>query len=381
MMKNLTLNRNSQAQLALSVLVWMLLFATPLLVSDFTNGINWNLITKIWKEYSVLFLIFLVNRYVLIPRLFFKGKRRFYFLSIVSIILLFSATLFFMQYIFTGDRGKEHRPPINQRPYPQEQALRPTPEKDLSPPDEQAFRPPPDLRRPLNVIPPFANLLVISILLIGFDSGLMFFSKWMQSEQHKLKVEKENIRNKMAFLQNQVSPHFFMNTLNNIHALIDIDTTEAKEAVIRLSRMMDYMLYESQSEKIPVTEEMRFIRSYVELMKLRITDDVDLILDIPETLPHIKLPPLLTVAFIENAFKYGISYEKHSYIHIQIEASEKDFTLKVKNLINKEVEKRKSSGLGIENTRKRLELIYGKSYQLDITTIDNSFEVYLNVPV
>lgn len=370
-MNKLTHNRISLAQVSLTILVWLLLFSTPFLVGDYSNGINWNLISKVWKEYSVLFLIFLINRFVLIPKLFFQGKRRLYFISIISIILLFSTMLFFSQFILAN----RPRSLVNQRPPLREQVMPPPPSSN------RAIPPPNRFQNPREIIPPFANLLVISILLIGFDSGLMFFSKWMKSEQIKLKVEKESIQNKMAFLQNQVSPHFFMNTLNNIHALIDISASEAKESIIKLSRMMDYMLYESQTNKNPVTHEMKFIKSYVDLMKLRIKDDVDLTLDIPDNLPDIKIPPLLTVAFIENAFKYGVSYKTPSFIHIQVEATPTYFSLSVKNSMHQRTEKRKSSGLGIENTRSRLELIYGKEYQLDIITKNSIFDVYLNVPV
>ena len=117
----------------------------------------------------------------------------------------------------------------------------------------------------------------------------------------------------------------------NQHALIDIDREKAKDAIIKLSQMMDYMLYESKSQRISLKQEMDFTRSYVNLMRLRITDEVDLKLQIPDTLPQIQIPPLLSISFIENAFKYGISYQSPSFIHICVNVSNGQFVFKVEN--------------------------------------------------
>lgn len=348
-------------QILLVVLVWLLLFAIPILFGGSSGQIDWDHILKIWKEYSLLLIIFLANRFVLMPYLFFKEKKTAYFISITVLVLLISSVLFILQYT--------ERPALN-----------------INIPPPHADGPhqrigPPMARGPREFVPPFANMIVMSFLLIGFDSGLMFFSKWMISEQNKLKAEKESIRHKMAFLQNQVSPHFFMNTLNNIHALVDIDTEEAKAAIIKLSHMMDYMLYESQLQGVSLKQEMDFTRSYVELMKLRITDEVELKLEIPETLPKVKIPPLLTISFIENAFKYGVSYQNPSFIHIYADVSDNRFVFEVENRIHQEIKQNKNSGIGIENTRKRLELLFGKNFELNIDKRDDIFKVNLAIPL
>jgi len=350
-----------RVQLLLVVLVWLLLFAVPILFGESTDRINWDHIFNIWKEYSILLLIFLINRFILMPYLFFKNKWNAYFLSIIGIIALFSGLFFFLYH--SGQ--------------PSQSLDLPTPQAGGNHP---AFGPPMG-PGPREFIPPFANLVIMSVLLIGFDSGLMFFSKWMVSEQKKLKVERESIANKMAFLQNQISPHFFMNTLNNIHALIDIDTEEAKAAIIKLSQMMDYMLYESQSQGISVKKEMEFIESYVELMKLRMTDDIDLKMEMPVILPKVKIPPLLTIAFIENAFKYGVSYDRPSFIHIKINISDNRFIFNVQNRIHPEIKRNKNSGIGIANTQKRLELLFGNAYKLNIDKNDDIFKVNLTIPI
>lgn len=370
-MKSYFKNNIDNVQLLLTVLVWMLLFAVPLMFGQYADEINWNHIFKIWQEYILLFIIFLANRFVLMPHLFFKGKRQYYFASIILLIIIFSAALYFIDL--------SARPPLEMQPPPPQEGFGPPPGEMI--PGQGRPMGPGKPQVPGGFIPPYANMLIISILLTGFDSGLMFFSKWMKTEQTKLKAEKESIANKMAFLQNQVSPHFFMNTLNNIHALIDIDAEEAKDAVIRLSKMMDYMLYESQSAKIGLEPEFDFIKSYVELMKLRYTDDVEVKLELPSIVPRVKIPPLITISLLENAFKYGISYQDKSFIHIKIDVDEDFFRFNIKNPIHKEIIKNKNSGIGIENTRNRLDLLFGKNYTLDIKTENNLFEANLIFPL
>ena len=360
-MENLSKHRIGRGQLLIIAFVWLLLFAIPILFGDHPNGINWVHIRKIWMEYLVVFAIFILNRLLLIPHLFFKGKKTWYFASVLVIIALF-ITMVFIQ------SKNMQRPP---KPVPQAQFE-----------EAPAFRPHLPGPRPREFIPAYGNLLILTILLIGFDSGLLFFSKWMQSEQNKLKAEKESIKNKMDFLQTQISPHFFMNTLNNIHALVDIDTEEAKQSIIKLSQMMDYMLYESQTSTIALKQEINFIKSYVELMKLRFTEEIDILLDISPVLPAVKIPPLLTISFIENAFKYGISYEAPSFIHIRIDVNDTRLNFDIRNSVHRRADKKKNSGIGIENARKRLDLIYGNSYELKIMDENKDvFEVKLNIPL
>lgn len=354
-------NNIEYVQLLLVVLVWLLLFAIPVLFGDSSSQINWHHIIKIWEEYGILLIIFLINRFVFMPYLFLREKRIAYFISIVGMIIIFSGVMFIFHHATQVNQPFDMPPPLDGDTLP-----------DFMPPMRHG---------PREFILPSGNLIIMSVLLIGFDSGLIFFSKWMVSEQNKLKAERESIANKMAFLQNQVSPHFFMNTLNNIHALVDIDTEEAKAAIIKLSQMMDYMLYESQSSYISLKQEMEFIKSYVELMKLRITDEIELVLDIPEKLPSIKIPPLLTISFIENAFKYGISYELASFIHIKFRVTERELNFSIANRIHPDRKPWKNSGIGIENTQKRLELLFGNNYGLSISNNHDIFTVNLSIPI
>ena len=352
-------NQNfSNIQFSIIVFIWILIFAIPLLAGDSSNGIAWGRVTKVWIEYSFVFVVFLINHFLLFPQ-FLKGRRILYFVSIVGLLSL----LVLVSYLFTVI----DKPPVEH--------IRP-------PRGGEHGMPPPRGKGPRDFIPPFGNLLILSILMIGFDDGLTFAGKWLRAEQNKIMLEKENVENKMAFLQNQVSPHFFMNTLNNIHALVDIDTEEAKEAIIRLSQMMAYMLYESQTDKISIQKEIDFIKSYVELMKLRFFEEVKVELNIPDTLPDIYVPPLLTISFIENAFKHGISYQKPSFIHINYVFKKDKLYFETKNTNHAKQTRKENSGIGLENARKRLSLIYNKDYQLKFNLDKNEiYTVNLNIPL
>ncbi len=345
-----------QAQLILIALVWLLIFSAPLLFGDSDYGINWSRVLHIWKDYAVLLFIFLINHFVLMPQLFFKAKERLYFIVIVSLLFAVSSILFITE----------------------KRDIKPPPPKHIVLMGE-SHRPPPHRESPF--IPPYANILIMAVLLIGFDSGLLFFSKWIESEQIKLRAEKESTEHKMSFLQNQISPHFFMNTLNNIHALVDISSEEAKAAIIKLSEMMDYMLYESQNREIALSQEIDFINGYVDLMRLRFTDDVKIICNFPQDIPPISVPPLLTISFIENAFKYGISYEEESFITITMEVKAGMLNFVIENTVHSRGSDSKHSGIGLENSRSRLELIYGDKQTLEIRDKSNIFSVRMAIPV
>ncbi len=136
--------------------------------------------------------------------------------------------------------------------------------------------------------------------------------------------------NQLAFLRNQVSPHFLMNTLNNIHTLIDINTEEAKDALIKLSKLMRHLLYESNEDLVPLHRELEFINSYINLMKLRYSDRVDIKLEIPDDIPQKRFLPYCLLLLLKNAFKHGISYQNYSYIDIRFSIDDKHLNFLIK---------------------------------------------------
>ena len=142
-------------------------------------------------------------------------------------------------------------------------------------------------------------------------------------------LEKENLNQQLEYLKYQINPHFFMNTLNNIHALVDIDPEKAKTTIVELSKMMRYLLYEGNNSLIPLHREVEFLRNYITLMKLRYTDKVKIDTDIPVSLPDRRLPPLLLITFVENAFKHG-ELSGTEFYHYRHEGGWRPFPLRVR---------------------------------------------------
>lgn len=354
---------NKYSQVILIVFVWVLLIAAPLFFRQ-ERSIETQQISNLAKTIVPLFVIFLINRFLLVPHLLFKKKNISYFLSVA--ILVGAITLI----LFAFD-GQKHLPQGGPPPIGLEH--------DSQFPGQMPphMGPQPAPNRGERPMPPFLNLLIFSILLVGFDTGLMSAFKLEKAEKDRANLEKQNTETQLAFLKNQISPHFFMNTLNNIHALIDIDHARAQDAIIQLSRLMSYMLYESEAQKVALSKEIEVLKSYIELMKMRIKN-VDLQLKLPDLLPKVNIAPLLSIAFIENAFKYGISNSKPSFIHITIDADDHLFRFYATNSVHKKDDK-KEGGIGIENTKKRLDLIYENNYKLDIRENDTTFEVDLKI--
>ena len=174
-----------------------------------------------------------------------------------------------------------------------------------------------------------------------------------------------------------------MNTLNNIHSLIDINTEDAKDAVIRLSTMMRYLLYDTSQGKTSLVKEIGFIRSYISLMQLRFSEHVQVTLDVPNEISDIQIPPMLFISLLENAFKHGVSYQKESFVKLSLNISNNRLNCTIKNSKhNKTIEKRsKYSGIGLTNIKKSLELLYKKNYQFNIHESELEYIVHLSVPV
>lgn len=374
-------NNFNNFQPIIIIAFWALLFASPLLFGRFENEIGWDHIFIVWLNYLPLLLVFIVNRFILLPKLLFKGKKIAYFTSAIALISIITLCLF----LFHPKSNERLRrlPPIENE---NTDFKRPERSFENIPPHTRPEHIRPDFDR-INTkkntpdsIPPYANFLTLAILLIGFDAGLKISMRWAKLEQEKVKLQAENAENQLAILKNQVSPHFFMNTLNNIHALVDIDTDEAKKAVIKLSNLMRHLLYDSEEKMTPIKKEIEFIESYIELMRLRFSEKVKIDVEIPSTIPNKFIAPLLFTSLLENAFKHGISYHSDSFIKLVVSFNDENLNFAIENS-NHPKKDEAASGIGLENTKKRLDLIYKNKYNLAIVENDKKYSVNLSVPI
>ena len=187
------------------------------------------------------------------------------------------------------------------------------------------------------------------------------------------------------YLKYQINPHFLMNTLNNIHAMIDFDTDMAKQSVVELSHLLRHLLYDSSEKHTTLDKEIEFIDSYIKLMRIRYIDEVDIVFNKPDVIlsRKIKLPPLLLIVLVENAFKHGISYNNNSFIKIDIMVFDDELSCIVTNSRHTTSESStEHSGIGLNNITKRLELLFGNRSTLTIDDSDNKrYTVELVIPI
>ncbi|MFZ4581654.1 MAG: sensor histidine kinase [Paludibacter sp.] len=336
---------NNSIELYIMMFIFLVLFLLPVLFTRVQGEISWLHVFKIWKDHSLLIPIFIINHWLLIPRQLHRQKYVLYFLTI-ALIIGFAVTSY----------------------YYYDEVLHAKPTVKIT-----------DISRP-TPIPPFAELLMYALLIVGVDAGLLFSKKWHETEEKKHILEKKNSDMQLEILRNQVSPHFFMNTLNNIYALIELDTFKAREAVMKLSKLMRYMLYENENGKVMLSKEFEFIRSYVDLMKLRYADENVIKLELPDDFTDTRIPPMLFIPYIENAFKYGASYENNCRISIKIVIESAHLLFYCENTKHQNINILKG-GLGIENSKNRLELIYGKNYSLLINSSHDTFKISLKIPI
>lgn len=188
------------------------------------------------------------------------------------------------------------------------------------------------------------------------------------------KDERNLLQYELQYLRYQLHPHFFFNSLNNIYALIDINSDRAKETVHSLSKLMRYMLYRTDTERVDLKEEVDFIEQYIELMKLRVRENTSIEIDFPKNIPPLKIAPLLFISIVENAFKHGISATGPSELSfaLNIDGNRITFTSENTNIPKTEQDK-SGSGIGIENLKKRLELLYEDRFGYTYTIKDGKY--------
>ncbi len=359
------------AEISLISLVWIVLLVTPILFREDTNNPVWNSITNQLEILIPVAVLFVLNRYIFVPFVLFRGRFAVYIISILGLIFLFSLG---SNYYDT----KLNNPNRNNR---QINEQREPPPRPLTEQADRSEEPAPPGQRQPRPVPPFANFLVFSVLVLGFDTGLRMGLRWIEAENEKINLEKENVASQLVLLRNQISPHFFMNTLNNIHSLVDRNADEAKEAIIKLSKMMRYLLYETETGTTTLKKEIEFLESYVNLMKMRYSSKVKISFVPPVSVPEKMIPPFIFISLIENAFKHGISYHEESFVDIDLITGEERLLLVVKNSKTSKTPAKENTGIGLQNTRKRLALLFGNNYHLDIIDSEGLFTVNLSIPL
>ena len=234
--------------------------------------------------------------------------------------------------------------------------------------------------------PPPSKLLMamkdvwMGMLVIGFSIALRVAENYFKLKEQTVELLRLKSEAELAQLKHQLNPHFLFNTLNNIYALIGISQTRAQSAVHDLSKLLRYALYEGNKEKVLLESELQFVRNYLELMSLRLSDTVKLQVNIPVDTSNLYIAPMLFITLVENAFKHGVVKSGNSFINIEIKAIDGVVECNISNsvsmLVNSITDK---SGIGVENLKKRLNLIYPDRYSYEYTNKDSVYYAKLKI--
>lgn len=407
----MTTHMNYRKEHIIYTSIWLLLYISPLaslymrMSSNPDISFSWHEILNAWEFNTVWLVLMLIHNFLLLPILILK-RRTWQYLMLASALLISCTFASFLirpagprfddkdkrmemsdtNYYICGESDSCHAPGLCQK-------MEHDPKEDMCRKPIHGGKPfprpryNPDELRPISPVPMLGPGEAVAffggLMLMGLNLGVKLYFKTQEDREQRERLEKQDLERQLEYLRYQVNPHFFMNTLNNIHALVDINPERAKTTIVELSKMMRYILYEDDKKYIPVQREALFLNNYIELMRLRYSSRVSISLDMPEMMPDVMLPPLLLIIFVENAFKHGVSYAAPSFIDIKVEVTQDKLKFRCRNSRQEQKpdEKKKKGGVGLANARRRLDLLFPNRYNLEIKENDKEYDVQLEIPL
>lgn len=297
--------------------------------------------SSLFERISWGLLLFYINYLILIPQLLFKEKRAYYFF--LSFVFLFTLTFAPVAVSLIRENAFSY---------------------------ERLFR------------GRFYFLLFMQLFFFVGAIALRFYEKWQENEKRAQKIRAEQFASELHYLKNQINPHFLFNSLNSIYALTVKQSEQAPEAVITLSELMRYMLYDTDQHLVSIEKEINYIENYLKLQRLRIADSSKVTMEVKGNITHQEISPLLFISFIENAFKYGADSSGQTVINIVLEVFDNEILFHCENIIGDEKkEGNTSEGIGLKNTKERLELLYPERHHLVIKHTDTTYTVDLKLEI
>ena len=373
-----TTKMNYRKEHIIYTLMWIALYLSPLMSIYMRMSGNphidfsWYEILNAWKFNTVWIVLFAIHNFLLAPLLIVKRRTWLYTALVVALLV---ATMFTLSAMRPSDSRMLHAPQRSE-----------CCEHDCMDAEMMASKQQPPPKReggPLMMFGPGEVVIFFGgLLLMGMNLGVKLYFRSQEDADILSQIEKHALERQLQYLKYQVNPHFFMNTLNNIHALVDIDPERAKASIVELSKLMRYVLYEGNNRLTPLSREVQFLRNYVQLMSMRYTGNVSISLDVPEVLPDSMLPPLLLVIFVENAFKHGISYRTKSFVEISLQPHGDRLLFSCRNS-RPEIkhDENMKGGVGLSNVRRRLDLLFPGNYTVDIKEQEDTYTVHLDIPL
>ncbi|TVT39472.1 sensor histidine kinase [Hymenobacter setariae] len=350
------------------VLAWGLLALTLLVFQPMSARMS--LPAQFWVKQGVLLLlwvaVFYLTAYVSVPRLLLKGRTGWF----IVVLVVMAATI---QLLSRGLENALHLPELMRQAFHAADASNGLPRRPPGPPRWRGPR--------FDLV-----TMLITLLVLGIATAITVVQHWQHEAQLRERLDQQRTEAELSLLKAQINPHFFFNTLNNIYSLTLIDGERARAALHRLSRMMRYVLYDTAAGQAQLSQEVAFVQDYITLMQLRLTDRVQVVFEHPEPVREVLIAPMILLPFVENAFKHGVAATQASRIVIRLKQPAPDrLEIEVRNTLVPKTgaDLAGSNGIGLVNTRRRLDLLYPGRYALHVTerTPDNEFDVQLALQV
>lgn len=344
------MNRKHLVTIMAHIVGWLLCFS--FVIAFVVSGQQNAAVTQVVFSWQfvvfafILFAIFYLNLYFLLPAFFITKKYFFYTLSIIFLLLL----VFYVKPFENLLHSQSHSP-------------------QTAPPPTLPGRfagMPPGQRQPQKM-----NFDIVSLILFltawSVSAIIVISRQWRLTERNKAFIEMEKASAQLSFLKAQISPHFLFNTLNNIYALAITKNEQTASSILRLSNMMRYITDDAKEDFVTLEKELACINNYIELQKLRLGKNIQFVYELTGFYDNIKIAPLVLMPFIENVFKHGISNKQPSQIFIKLHANDGIIHLYTSNTINKNNNKPQRTGVGMENVKRRLEHLYAQKYKLEVS--------------
>ena len=329
------------------IFVWLGLFSMPYVLSYGQSQEMDRIIAHFWIPIAFYVVIFYSNYVTLIDRFLFPKKMVLFIIINVAMIAVFITLKEQIEHTFFGD--------LTRGPFQN---------KHIGPPLKMFF---------------YVQMLSYMAPLL-FAIAIKSTKKWVKTEAERKEAANFKLQSELQHLHYQLQPHFFFNSLNNIYAMVDVSPTQAKTSIHSLSKLMRYMLYETNVELVPLSSEIDFMKKFIDLMTIRVSEKTEVNYTFPKEGAGIKIAPLLYISLIENAFKHGVSANKTSAINITMKRVYDVivFTIENDNFPKKKDDK-SGSGIGLQNLEKRLELLYPDKHDFTTSIKGGRFSVHLAI--
>lgn len=375
------MTRFKVSSLIIHLAVWLLFMSFPVIFLS-QDGNRSLLNTEMTWRYTQFFLlyafIFYLNVWYLFPRLYFAKKHISYFVSVALLVIVVLTIQPFDRLMQQIPRQQYLERRENQeqqgRPY---RPFREGGQGGQIPPPVKGFqdhRPPPgpDKRYRFDL-----SSLILLMMVMGIGSAMRSIEEWQLTEKRAILAEADRANAELSFLKAQINPHFLYNTLNNIYTLCITGNEHAAESIMKLSNIMRYVTDEAEANFVPLHDELDCIENFIDLQKLRLGKKVTLNYQVTGDSSGHLISPLILMTFIENVFKYGLSNHTETQIEISISIEPDRIIFYAQNKIFKNKRKQERSGLGIKNTRRRLDHLYAGKHSLIIDDQNELFTVKL----